>query len=1215
MGVDVRPGKVGGFRIRCNKCDGRLWLLVPEHRDKLPLLAVVRHPDDTTPPPYPMPMVPAKPAADDVLDLELGDDLDDMQLAGDDLELDIPNAHDDDDDLTSLAAEIEAELEAGMLAEASNDTDKHDASDTDAIDADQVAIDEDTQPKASNGNGKPAAQAPRPQPKPLNRPVPAGDVLDLELDSAEDSDIIPMDDTHMPLGDPRRSTAANPKPKAAAPKPAAKPVAPPAVKPPQPAAPTKRPVAAQPAPPKAPPVAAKPSPSPKPQPQAERLVLGDAIGDRTASLNAPTADDVDITMASDSDADGTAAGVGAIAATQNAAPADDATLAPDSSTQISEADLVDEPEATMASPAGVKASPKPAAPAGDQTMPSVPAAEADEHTMVGASGAGQSSSAAGRPAINRPSRPPGAVEMTVPSQGGASASVVAPAQPAPSGGKLGRLGGYELIRELGRGGMGSVFLARQLSLDRDVAVKTMNEQWASNAAFVARFTREAYAAAQLVHHNVVQIYDIGEDHDTNFFSMEFVRGQSLGQLIREQGALDVEQAVGYILQAARGLRYAEQQGMIHRDIKPDNLMLNDQGIVKVADLGLVKTPGAVEAEIESEIAAGGAQPADAHRSGLGGASKLSSVSNVTRVDVAMGTPAYMAPEQARDAKNVDIRADIYSLGCTLYVMLTGKPVHEGKTAQELITKHATEPIVPPDVISKHVPKELSAIIQKMVDKDPASRYASMEQVIKALEDFLGVESAGPFTPREEHVKRLEQQVQNYNTASAAKLRRTLIGAFFGVSSLAMVGLAVFGQPLLVGAMIALMVLAAASYFVITGVTQKTFVFRKVRQLVFGSSIVDWFIWTAGFVAVLIVLYVFGQLFIWVGVAVAAAVIALAFHIVIDRKVRNQRKPILEDAENLLKSMRLRGLEEDALRQFVCTYSGDRWEAFYEDLFDYEAKIQARQKWGKGIRGKDRKKHGPWRDALIAWIDERMKARKEARERKYLAKVQARELKAKGMTDKEAQAKAEQEANTMVTAAVAFQETMVARPQAVGVPNAAAPVGPTLKDLLKGDVDEAAQKRAKARASGGKSTLAELLFGKRMRFVLAIVLIGLCTLWLHQNGIIGEGATANLTTDTVTNVASNPDGLQALQIPLVPESVTRFFSGVNTGVAGLILLASVFMGRVKISLLILPAAAIAGFAHHTGLIPTDLPVVGSHTQYAAIAAGLIVAIPGFLFLRK
>ena len=252
------------------------------------------------------------------------------------------------------------------------------------------------------------------------------------------------------------------------------------------------------------------------------------------------------------------------------------------------------------------------------------------------------------------------------------------------------LGGYKVIKQLGRGGMGAVYLARQSSLNREVALKVMAAQWARDPTFLARFTREAYAAAQLVHHNIVQIYDFGAENDLNYFSMEYVDGQTLADLIKTDGMVPPEVAVSHILQAARGLKVAHDHGMIHRDVKPENLLINRYGIVKLADLGLVKVAGG--AIVDSPAADGDAPPAGTPASE---SNELQLPLHVTRVSAAMGTPSYMAPEQARDAASVGPAADIYSLGCTLYALVTGRPPFQGKTALELITKHAVEPVVPP----------------------------------------------------------------------------------------------------------------------------------------------------------------------------------------------------------------------------------------------------------------------------------------------------------------------------------------------------------------------------------------------------------------------------------------------------------------------------------------------------------------------------------------
>jgi len=248
-----------------------------------------------------------------------------------------------------------------------------------------------------------------------------------------------------------------------------------------------------------------------------------------------------------------------------------------------------------------------------------------------------------------------------------------------------RLGGYEILRKLGEGGMGSVYLARQLSLDRNVAVKVLRPGLSQDPAFIARFTREAYAAAQLSHHNIVQIHDIGQNESVHFFSMEFVEGQTLAALVQQSGHVEAETAVALVLQAARGLKFAHDRAMVHRDVKPENLLIDDAGLVKVADLGLVKRRGS------SDVAAA--------------PSALSAAADASRTaaNLSMGTPAYMAPEQARDAAAADARADIYSLGCTLYALLTGRPPFVGASAAEVIAKHAREPVTPPGVLVKACP--------------------------------------------------------------------------------------------------------------------------------------------------------------------------------------------------------------------------------------------------------------------------------------------------------------------------------------------------------------------------------------------------------------------------------------------------------------------------------------------------------------------------------
>lgn len=288
---------------------------------------------------------------------------------------------------------------------------------------------------------------------------------------------------------------------------------------------------------------------------------------------------------------------------------------------------------------------------------------------------------------------------------------------------LNRLGGYKILSELGAGGMGSVYLAKQISLDRSCALKTIQAHWAKNPRVIARFIREAYAAAQLTHHNVVQIYDLGQDSGTNYFSMELVSGGSLDDQLKSKGKLPPKLAATLILQASRGLKFAHDHGMVHRDIKPANLMMTADGLVKVADMGLIKTPSPDDLPPEDD-------------SDVQSMMLASARSQVTAVGSSMGTPAYMSPEQSLDAASVDKRADIYSLGCTFYALLTGKPPFDGNTLMEVISKHRAEKIVRPERIISGLPTTLGDIIEKMTEKKPEDRYQDLEEVIHDLEVYL-----------------------------------------------------------------------------------------------------------------------------------------------------------------------------------------------------------------------------------------------------------------------------------------------------------------------------------------------------------------------------------------------------------------------------------------------------------------------------------------------
>jgi serine/threonine protein kinase len=217
---------------------------------------------------------------------------------------------------------------------------------------------------------------------------------------------------------------------------------------------------------------------------------------------------------------------------------------------------------------------------------------------------------------------------------------------------------YHVVGLLGSGGMGAVYRAEHRMMQRPVALKVISQSLTNSAGAVERFRREVVAAARLSHPNIVHAYDAEQAGDLHFLAMELVEGVSLNQLLERRGQLSVADACAYMRQAALGLQHAFEKGMVHRDVKPHNLMLTPEGQVKILDFGLARF-------VSESPTAGG----------------------LTQVGTSMGTPDYIAPEQARDARTADTRADIYSLGCTLYSFLTGQPPFPGGDYIQKVMAH------------------------------------------------------------------------------------------------------------------------------------------------------------------------------------------------------------------------------------------------------------------------------------------------------------------------------------------------------------------------------------------------------------------------------------------------------------------------------------------------------------------------------------------------
>lgn len=274
------------------------------------------------------------------------------------------------------------------------------------------------------------------------------------------------------------------------------------------------------------------------------------------------------------------------------------------------------------------------------------------------------------------------------------------------------LGNYVLLDEIGAGGMGKVFRAKHRRMNRIVALKVLSEAAVKSPAAVARFHREAEAAARLSHPNIVAAYDADEADGCHYLVMEFIDGCDLEEHVKRNGPMSVEDAIDALRQAARGLSYAHGQGVIHRDIKPSNLLIDSKKVVRILDMGLA-----------SQTSEDGLQLPD------------SSLTRLTQAGTLLGTVDYMSPEQAIDAREIDATSDIYSLGCTFFYLFTKKMVYQGETPMERLIAHRESPLPKLSERCESVPEQIDVLFHQMIAKKPSDRYPSAEALLKDLDNW------------------------------------------------------------------------------------------------------------------------------------------------------------------------------------------------------------------------------------------------------------------------------------------------------------------------------------------------------------------------------------------------------------------------------------------------------------------------------------------------
>jgi serine/threonine protein kinase len=257
---------------------------------------------------------------------------------------------------------------------------------------------------------------------------------------------------------------------------------------------------------------------------------------------------------------------------------------------------------------------------------------------------------------------------------------------------------YELLEQIGEGGMAIVYKAKCHLLDRYVAVKVLKEEFNNDEDFVEKFKNEATAAASLSHTNIVNIYDVGSENNINYIVMEYVNGKTLKRIIKENVRLSYSKTINIAIQIASALECAHKNNLIHRDIKPHNILVTEEGIAKVADFGIAKVANSMTITNSSQI---------------------------------IGSAHYFSPEQAKGGF-VDCKTDIYSLGIVMYEMVTGKVPYDADSAVSVAIKHIQEPAVPPKQIIWDIPESLNRLILKAIEKEPIKRYQSAKEMLNDL---------------------------------------------------------------------------------------------------------------------------------------------------------------------------------------------------------------------------------------------------------------------------------------------------------------------------------------------------------------------------------------------------------------------------------------------------------------------------------------------------
>lgn len=738
-----------------------------------------------------------------------------------------------------------------------------------------------------------------------------------------------------------------------------------------------------------------------------------------------------------------------------------------------------------------------------------------------------------------------------------------------------RVGPYRLVREQAHDRLGLVVGARHVPTGLPVSLTVLKGEWACLPGYVARLAREACAATAVDHPNLVRLLDVGEAQGRFYFATAPVEGTTLADRAA-QGPLPAREALVHLLQAARGLRYAHAHGLTHGDITAARLVACDDGLTRVAGLGLTATPESIAAEVAREATG----------------------------------PLPLGPRPENAGQLEAVRADVRGLGATLVHLITGRPFTATPRESE-----------PGPLVARGVPSNLIELVRRLLDAQPGTGITDCDQLVNVLESVLTGKRPGALSPGEEQTRLLADTVSAYRAAPTARPRSLIVLA--GVAACAALTLLclLVGLPRLGFSVLWLGLTTALANFLVRGWHGESDVFPDVRALVLESRVGDWAMGAAGLFVGAAALVVLHLHWAWLIIAGLGFTIALAVRWFLDEKVTFERREAVEAGRGIVVALRTQGVTEESVRAFVRNAALPDWESFFERLFGYRASVAAREASERGLRGFVTHAHERGRDVFMPWVDAVRAARRAERETEVFRSIEVRALVASGVNLLTARRKARRTAEAMVAVATDARAAAL-RPHF----EASTPAGEPLMAAAVRKAAEAPEDALAERESGllgrGRPLLVEALTGARTRFLLGAAVLAGFLGWVHQNEIVSavqlrDVAAQAIQSDDALETLRNarvdvhlPEGeTRPLDASFLPRSISGLFRGFGPAAAGLILVFSAFLRGGPIA----GALAIAGALVALIGPSVGLPSWGPHTaDRVGMVAGVLVASVGLLW---